>query len=70
MTAKLEFAQYDPVVADKQGVLHGKLASGTRLDSGENWQKYEYRYRYRIKEGYSAVSNSASFIQFCNGSDN
>jgi len=39
VTAKLEFAQYDPVVAKKQGVLQGKLASGTRLDSVENWQK-------------------------------
>ena len=39
MAAKLEFAQHDPVVAEKQGGLHGKLASGTRLDSVENWRK-------------------------------
>ena len=26
-----------------------KIASGTRLDSMENWQKYEYLYRYRIQ---------------------
>ena len=42
MTAKLQFAQFEPVVAEKQGVLRGKNACGPRLDSMEIRQKYEY----------------------------
>ena len=42
MTAKLEFGQLIPVVAEKEGGLHRKIASGTCLDSVENWKKYSF----------------------------
>jgi len=66
MGANLWSAQFDPVVAEKQGVLHGKIPSGTRLDSVESW-KNKNMY---MDIGYSAVSNSASFVQCCDRSKN
>ena len=64
MGANVESAQFDPVVARNRGVYMGKFPVEpvwTQWRVGKNKNIY-------IDIGYSAVSNSASFIQCCDRS--